>query len=231
VLAAYLPGQGQARGVGAEQAQLHAQAFRQIAGAAADRVEVLDDVENGFDLGGIGDDMGRKRRLDVLEGRVQVAIVVDRFDQGLSDRQVARTQMAELQLPHQVGVQVHRRGGRQFVRFVFALATALVGTDRLLPFRGFAWAEVVAVRAVGAGFAAFRLGGLVAGGGFGAVVALRLVLAFEQRVGFDRDREFGLQLDRRELQQPDRLAQLGRQGKLLAEPGLEGGLHGAPRGR
>ena len=86
---------------------------------------------------------------------------------------------------------------RKLSIFVLSLAAALVGADRFLPFRAFAGAEVVAVGAVGAGFTAFRLGGLVAGDGFGTVVVLGLVFPFEQRVGFDRDREFGLQLDGR----------------------------------
>ena len=51
------------------------------------------------------------------------------------------------------------------------------------------------------------------------------VLALEQRVLLQEALDLLVELDRRQLQQPDRLLQLRRQREVLGEPELEGVLH------
>jgi hypothetical protein len=70
----------------------------------------------------------------------------------------------------------------------------------------------------------FGLGGM--GRRFcGNLALLVLVLAFQQRVVLQHLLQFLVQLQRRQLQQPDRLLQLRRQGEVLTELELETVFH------
>ena len=95
------------------------------------------------------------------------------------------------------------------------------------------------------GAVAARLGGalgLALAGALGARQPLgerlegrrRLLLGLEERVLLEHLLDFLVQLERRQLEQPDRLLQLRRQRQVLRKADLEGLLHGArvrvPRG-
>ena len=51
------------------------------------------------------DDVGRKRRADRLEVVGEIAVVIDRVDDGLTDRAWSRVEVLELELPQQVVAQ------------------------------------------------------------------------------------------------------------------------------
>ena len=59
----------------------------------------------------------------------------------------------------------------------------------------------------------------------GFTVAADFLGAFQQGIGVERGGDLGLQLQSRELEQPDCLAQLRSQGDVLPDFELEDGLH------
>ena len=65
-------------------------------------------------------------------------------------------------------------------------------------------------------------------GGQGFVLAVDF---FQQRIFLQHPLDFGVELDGRELEQPDRLLQLRRQREVLRELELEGLLHALRAGR
>jgi hypothetical protein len=85
------------------------------------------------------------------------------------------------------------------------------------------WRAILAVGRLGRLRARFGLGGRAAAAApFGFV-------AFQQGVVLDEGFHFLVELQAGELQQPDGLLQLGRQGEMLGKLELEGLFHEVPR--
>ena len=122
------PGQGQPGRVGTQHAQLHAQALGQAARADPHRVETLDPHQHHFDVGRRHDQFRRQRRLDVLERNLQVAFFADGLDQGFANQHVAIGQVAQVQLPAEVLVQVEWRSATFLAVFAFRSTAAARGT-------------------------------------------------------------------------------------------------------
>ncbi len=117
-------GQRQPRRGRVEQAQLHAEAFGQAARADADRVEVLDEVQDRLDILERGDQIRLQGCLDVFKRNRQIAVLADRFDQCLPDQPVPATQVAQVQLPVQMFAKVQRRGLAFFALFPIEAAAS-----------------------------------------------------------------------------------------------------------
>ena len=220
--------EGQVRGVGIEQADLHQQALAQVAAGDAGRIEALQAVAHGLDVLDRGVDRRSQRVADRLQRIAQVAVLVQRLDQRLGDRAVARRQRGEVELPLQVVGETLRRGGAGLERVALGVgagATAARPLERevlvlLAPF-----GQVVAMRGL------FRRGrrivgaGLLAGGrrrGHGLALGRGLLAAtlvlLQQGVALQRLADLDLEFGRRQLQQADGLAQLRRQAQLLTDP-------------
>ena len=85
-----------------ESVELRAQTFGQRAAGDAERIEMLDAVADRLDL--LDADLVQARQIlaQGLAGLVQVAVVVDRFDDRRADRAVARRQRRQVQLTQQM---------------------------------------------------------------------------------------------------------------------------------
>jgi hypothetical protein len=82
----------------------------------------------------------RKRRTDRFEIVGQIAVVVDRVDDGLADRRRARVEIFELELPQKVIAQR-----------LFRSVGVLDGSARVRTLRGFGWAGLLRVAPLGLG--------------------------------------------------------------------------------
>ena len=184
------------------------QALAQRARADPDRIESLHLVQHGQDLVFAGLDLRRQRGGNGVQRLAQVAVVVDRLNQGYPDRSVARRQMAQMQLPQQVIVQGFVFG-HLFGRLIVVVVIA--GADALVP----RFAVGTAPRVLVGG----RRNQLITAG-HGHVVRrgdLSRVDPVEQRIALDRGHQFGLQFDRRQLQQAYRLPQLRGHDQMLSQ--------------
>ncbi len=187
-------------------------------------------------------------RGDVVQRVGQVAVAVQRLDQDLQRSAVLAAQAHAGHLPAQVLLQRDRaaaalelavvRVGRGAAVEAGGLADAVevVALGTVLPVLALGGAEVVGLdlgkcavaavaaveivalrRRIGLGFGAFRRRG---------VEGQRLVVGFEEGVQLEHLLDFLLQLQCRQLQQPDRLLQLRRQRQMLRQADLQGRLHG-----
>ena len=191
--------------------QLQPQTLAQRARADPDRIESLHLVQHGQDLVFAGFDLRRQRGGNGIQRLAQVAVVVDRLDQGHADRTVARRQVAQVQLPQQVVVQ-GLVFGHLFSRL--AVIVAVAGADALVPRLAVGTAPELLVGG--------RQNQLVAASK-GRVVRRRdlsRVGPVEQRIALDRGHQFGIQFDRRQLQQAYRLPQLRGHDQMLSQRGL-----------
>ncbi|MNV15910.1 hypothetical protein D3C71_1066550 [compost metagenome] len=219
------PGQGQAGGVRRQHVQLQLQAFTQGARADPDRVEALDLVQHGQDLGLIGVD-GRQQGLgDGRQRLAQVTVFFEGVDQRRADAAVARGQVRQVQLPQQVVGQAfgfgHALGGAAVV--IIVEGTAAVAAAPVAFAGGPVLAGAGLVLAIGVG---------IGGGGRALVVAGRHLQArlgvlgpVQQRVGFHCFGDFQLQLRAGHLQQLDGLTQLRRHDQLLPQRCLQPCFH------
>src|SRR6266850_199134 len=150
-------------------------------------------LESGFGFGG-------QQRRDFLERLGQIAVFVEGVDQQLDEYAVAIAEIGERELAAQVIAQRRRvRRGKATVAFVIVIRPAPAGGDIHRP--------------VGVG-----------GGGFGAAARARAarrrgrgcrgpglafgILALERRVLHQHAVDLLVELDRRQLEQADRLLQL-----------------------
>lgn len=185
-------------------AQLQQQALGHVARADAGRVERLQQRQRGAQLVQVRLHLGRQPAQDFLQGRAQVAVLVQFVDQQRRQRGVARRGAGQHQLPEQVLAQGIGPGG-------LGQAGIIIGVDpartRHFLDRGVALGRgfVVLHRRLALGF------GLRLDGG-------RLIVAFQQRIVGEHLRDFRLELERGQLQQPDRLLQLRGQRQMLAGP-------------
>ncbi|CPO06319.1 Uncharacterised protein [Bordetella pertussis] len=188
---------GQARRIGLAQLQL--QAFGHVARADACRIERLQQCQRRAQLVQVGLHLGRQPGQDLFQGRIQVAVLVQFVDQQTAQRRIARRGARQRQLPQQVFAQGIRARRLRQVAVVVGKNAARTG------------------HLVQAQFGIRRLVGLDRGLalGVGLLLARRIFVAFQQRILGQRLRQFGLQLQRRQLQQPDRLLQLRGQRQML----------------
>ena len=169
-----------------------------------------------------------------FQRRAQVAVVVERFDDGAGQRQVARRQRQHVQLAVQVrverGLDGHHLHGRKL---------AVVGLSQ--PGAGVGVPQVAIVLGIVVGRGALvRVGTVVASGhrqrvgitlGRSRAIGQRVVafLAFEERVAAQRVAHHLRKVQRRHLQQAHRMLQPRRQALCLPVIGTEfQGLHGRP---
>ncbi len=151
-----------------------------------------------------------QRRPDLLDVVVDVAIVIDRIDDGLPDGRGPGIQILELELPEQVI-------GQRLLRSI-SLLESQVGVGAARRITGTRPLDIVPLRIrAGLGIAGhLALGRLRR---LGRVPALGL-LGFEHDVLLERIENLRLQLHDGQLQQPYGLLQLRRHRQLLAEPEL-----------
>jgi len=209
-------------------------------------VEILDLVHHRHDLVQIGLEFAGQRLLHLFERAAEVAVLVDGVDHRLGDRAILGGEQGHVHLPQQVFAQ---GGGRAVAGIdVGALVVAAggAGGERVVGLGPVVAAvqflakrivvdgsvavdrQVLAGRGVG-GVGGVRAAGvvgrrrhLVDGGGLEVVLGLALVLGLlEQGVAFERLLDLLLQLERRQLQQADRLLQLRRDCQVLTESEIE----------
>ena len=234
------PGRG-----GGKDLELQLQAFGAIARAHAARVEALQVVERDLEFVEIELELVGKHLRDFLERRGEIAVVVQRVDERGHHLPVAKRQVRQHHLLDQV---VAQRRGRRLLRIEIVVlgrcaaapvgvAAAIVGDVGRIG--GLGDVERAAFRVVLAGLPVFGLG---LGGAFAhrerhlrrrGLVAL-LLFFLEQRIFLQDALHLRVELERRQLQQPDRLLQLRRQREMLRELELErlfhgGGASGDPR--
>ncbi|CFO48044.1 Uncharacterised protein [Burkholderia pseudomallei] len=226
-----------ARRVRRHRVELQQQAFGQRARADAGLIERLHEPQRDeqFLLGRMQQRIGRRRELG--QRLAQIAVVVERVDDHARERAVAPGELAKAQRVVQMLVQ--RRLGRHPVagleirrvvgaparaarrelrrqRHVLAGGRRRVGRERALVALGVA---VVRPRVcVGGG----RLARLRRG--FGSIVVGRLHV-FEKRIGIERLTQFLLKLERRKLEQTQRLLQARRERQVLTHLQRERGGH------
>ena len=86
-----------------ELTELQLQAFADGARADADGVELLHELdEHLLDVFDRHQHVGRERRADRLEVVGQIAVVIDRVDDRLTDGRRARVEILELELPEKM---------------------------------------------------------------------------------------------------------------------------------
>ena len=220
--------------------QLQRQAFGGVAGADARRLEALQIAERDGELVRIDLELLREHLGHFLERDVEVAVLVQRVDQRADEPPVAQRQVEHGELREEVIAQRARRdllrveavvvvvgrGGAAPIRIAAGVVLEIGAVDGLRALARFvagflAAGPVVVVRRHLLG----RRGGgarELRGGRRRLVVALGLL---EQRVLLQHPLDLGIQLDRGQLQQPDRLLQLRGECEVLAELELEGLLH------
>jgi hypothetical protein len=88
-----------------ERAQLQRQAFAEIARAHTGRIERLHELEHALHFRGVGRDFGQQRVRDFVERLGDVAIVLDRIDDGACDREFSRREIGVFELTDEVILQ------------------------------------------------------------------------------------------------------------------------------
>jgi hypothetical protein len=193
-----------------EYIELHRQAFPQVAAGDTDGIEMLHPVPDRFDFLQPDRVQRCERVADHLVGFTEITVVIDGFDDRRADRAIARRHRREIQLPQQVIAQILDLGVLRLHSVLVQGGAAVFGAIEI---------ERLFVGGVGMVFA-FRIAGrgldVVGGVGFFAVAVFHV----EQRVGFERGVEFQLEFQPRQLQKPDGLLQLWREGQRLAQPEL-----------
>ena len=220
--------------------QLQREAFGGVARADAGRLEALQVAKRDRELVRIDLELLREHLGHFLERDVQIAVLVERVDQRADEPPVAQRQIEHGELRQQVVAQrarrdllrveavvvVVRRGAAAPVRIAAGIVLEIGAVDGLGALArlvaGFLAARPVVV--VRRHLLGRRGGGAreLRGGRQRLLVALGLL---EQRVLLQHPLHLGVQLDRRQLQQTDRLLQLRGEGEVLAELELEGLLH------
>ncbi len=232
--------------------QLQREALGRAARADARRVEALQQRQRRLQLLLLDLELRRQHREDVVELVAEIALFLERLDQHRDEAAVALVQLLQRELAEQVLAQRDRRhvDVREVAVVVVAVAAAIarapVGRGEVVdaPLTAFEVGDDDAVRAAGRVVARGvrchvagvvrrrRVEVLVEAGPLHRPVAVqldgrmhRVVDALEQRVLGERDLDFLVQLERRQLQQPDRLLQLRRQREMLRDAELEDLLH------
>ena len=203
------------------QLQLDALGYRTRADAR--RVEGLYPAEHTVHFFRRALELRAQRVRDFRERFGEIAVVADGIDDGARHREIPRCQAGELQLPHQVILQRLTAGVG-----VFLLALVLVAAPG-----GFGRSHAVLAPAVVEHFdralrGALRGPGLLGGGHqhLERAGALGLV-GLEHHVRLQQLADVRLELERRQLEEPDRLLQLRGHGQLLTQLQLQRGFqHG-----
>ena len=174
--------------------QLQLQAFLQRARADAGRIEALHELQRREEVLGAHVVLGRDQRRQLLEARLEVAVVVEAVDDHVGECAVTLAHSRHHQLPAQVLLQRRLRLGGAAPVVLFSLgggraaARLLVRHDELLR------------------------GGAVARGG-----GRRLGVLLEERVGVERLLHLLRELERGHLEEAQRLLDLRRQREVLAQ--------------
>ena len=231
--------------------ELQRERLAEAARAHARRLEALQVGERDRELLDLDAELLGKELRDLLERAAEDSVLVERVDERRDELPVALRQRQHAELLPQVVAQRRRRrllrvellvvvaGGRRAPVAVSAAAFVdevdlarghaalggVRGVDRLVR------ALVVGVGDAGR-FRRVRGGpgdapGGLRGAGLGSrTLAILVVVALlEQRVLLQHPLDLGVELERRELQQSDRLLKLRRQREVLRELELERGLH------
>ena len=225
---------------GVELAQLDQQALAQVAGAHADRVEMLDAMQDRDDFVDLDPALGAEALGKVLEAHAQHAVGIDGVDDGHRDHAIGFRHRRQVELPQQVVGKRGCLGGvllEVLSLFAAARRTGAAGLVDIVPagvdgeIGGHRFGGHVIDR-VGLRHLALRRSRILlrelllrAGHPRHHVVGRRALDQFEQRVTVERLLDFLLQVQRRQLEQTYRLLQLGRHGQVLTQFELERLLH------
>ena len=215
-------------GVVGKLVQLDQQTLAQIARSDSGRIELLDTFEHRNDFVFFDFVLGGKSGQDLLERRDQHAVVVDAVDDRARDCEIALRHRRQVQLPQQVILQ------RLFSSVAFGSVEVVVRTrlgrrrrlkdvvprtvDRQL-FRHLFGERVAVAGQLAKLFIRCRRS-VSSSSPFDASAAAFVVIVFdefEHRIRFDGLLNLQAQIERRQLQQADRLLQLRRHRQLLAE--------------
>ena len=206
--------------LGIELLELQPEALGEVARAGAGRVQRLHEREHALDVLLRHGQVHAEAARDRVGGLGQVAVVVQRVDDRLADPQLARVELADLQLPDQVLVQVEVAFVGELERpVVVVLGTPLAaGRNRIGPGVLHLDDDLLLLRGV---LVFARLGrARLEGGDLDGLVLLGL----QHHVRLERLLHLCLQLEDRQLQQLDRLLQLRRHRQLLTDLQVQGGL-------
>jgi len=169
----------------------------------------------------------------ILDRLAEVAVRLDGIHDEFGDQPIAIAEGGQVQLPLQVILQrfgLARHGG-EVARVVFiAAAGAGAGAEiheGVLPVA----VDAKLLRNLVVGAELQRAIRLFRHDGWGRDFLRRdlrgVVLGFKEGIGVERLADFRLQVERRQLQQPDGLLQLRRQGEVLRDAEFETCLHAA----
>ena len=180
------------------------------------RIERLHQLEHALDFGGVRGDFGQQRGGDVVERVGDVAVVVDGIDDGARDGELARREIGVFELADQVILQRQLRVVGDFGGALVVIAPGIGAGAALAPgvFDDFGFDDDFGCR--------LRIDALLfrhrmrferfeRAGGFVFVHGL------EHDVAFELLADVRLQLQRRHLQEADRLLQL-RGHRELSDP-------------
>ncbi len=196
--------------------------------ADAGGLQRLNDAQDALDVGGRRLDLRQQAQAHVLERVVQVSIIGDRIGDDAGNRHVDRGKLGQFQLFDQLLLQ-----GLAVLIAEIAAAIVIAG--------------IVSVGGAAGLFAPGLIGDLHLGGfalirrradaiQFGIFLIepnrqffalarrirrLRLFLALQHHVGLEGLADMRLQVERRKLQQSNRLLQLRRHGQLLTDAKLQ----------
>ena len=213
---------GQPRGIGRQRLQLQQQAFGRAAGADALRIESLNPPQDFLGFGRRHRDFIGQTLANLLQRQGQITGFADRVDDGGGDRQFPLVERRQPHLPVQMVAQRFPGAGIALVGVPFlVLAAGIVGRAvirfvDILP--GAVHRQFVRQgtgRRVDFGLGAVRR---LSGGGFRPHrQILRLVGLLQHQVGVENRLHLHLQVQAGQLQQANRLLQLGSHGQLLTQ--------------
>src|SRR5262245_14788606 len=209
-----------------QRCELQCQALPQVAGTHARRLEVLQVLERDLQLLQLDPQLRRKDSYQLVEALREIAVVVQRVDEEPDQACIALGQLRERELRQQVRPQ--RRRIRGYLLVLALLAVVAIGRGRRVVQRA-----DVAIAAFGRRGVAGRLfGGSRFGGGGcrlryakgrvrGGGLLAGAVLALEQGIFLQHALQLLVELQRRQLQQADRLLQLRGEREVLGQPELK----------
>ena len=208
--------------------ELQLEALRGRAGADAGRVEVLEMLERDRELVGLDRELLGEHRRDLFQRLREVAVFVEGVDEQGDQLPIPVGQRRQRQLLQEV-IAERGRFGRELG--VVGVVGVVAGGTRAAGFE--VPVGVLAARLVVGRRRVRFLGrlGLLDGRRRGPIQSSRrrrllfALVALEQRILGEEALELLVQLESRELEEPDRLLQLWRQREVLRQLELQGLFH------
>ena len=190
--------------------QLQAQTLCRVAGADSGGLHVLKAAQADGKLSGFETELVREQFHQLVQRGLQIAVLVQCVDQRRYDLPIAKGKVTKRELRVEV---IAQRAGRHLLRREILVVVVARGRTPIAVAAGISQQIEVARRPLVPIVTGRRLGTHGRGAGFHRKLwrrRRRLVLVgfFQQRIFLQQALDFGVELERRKLQQADRLLQL-----------------------